>query len=548
VKYYLRYLRIVSFFAGVVLQVVVVDIILRQIGLRRLARKTMRKRYTRFAVRFRSLAIRMGGVMIKVGQFLSSRVDVLPEYIVNELSNLQDEVPAEPFQNIQTVIESEFHKPFDQIYQDFAQTPSAAASLGQVHMAVLFSGETVAVKVQRYNIQKIVDTDLSALRTVIGWLKHWKEISKRADVIALFKEFSLVLLDELDYLKEAENARKFAEMFKDDAGVRVPKVYAEFTTRCVLTLEDVRFIKITDYDQITNAGIDRKEVASRLLETYLRQIFIESFFHADPHPGNLFVEPPGEDHGWRLVFVDFGMVGRITPHVRNAMREMVIAVVSQDAERMVKSFVEIGAILPGADLKRLEEVMRILFQQFWGKTMDELRSMDHREMHRVAYQFRDVMYENPFQIPENLIYLGRCIAILSGMCTGLYPGFNLFQELLPFGEKLLAEETQNRGVQYWIEQAVDIGRKLIALPSRFDRLLSDLESGKIEVQTKPAKTQIQQNQQLISSIGTLTGGILTAAFVASGAYLLVHGYPQLGYGIWGIAVLGLGWMVFRKKP
>jgi len=464
------------------------------------------------------------------------------------LSNLQDEVPAEPFQNIQTVIESEFHKPFDQIYQDFAQTPSAAASLGQVHMAVLFSGETVAVKVQRYNIQKIVDTDLSALRTVIGWLKHWKEISKRADVIALFKEFSLVLLDELDYLKEAENARKFAEMFKDDAGVRVPKVYAEFTTRCVLTLEDVRFIKITDYDQITNAGIDRKEVASRLLETYLRQIFIESFFHADPHPGNLFVEPPGEDHGWRLVFVDFGMVGRITPHVRNAMREMVIAVVSQDAERMVKSFVEIGAILPGADLKRLEEVMRILFQQFWGKTMDELRSMDHREMHRVAYQFRDVMYENPFQIPENLIYLGRCIAILSGMCTGLYPGFNLFQELLPFGEKLLAEETQNRGVQYWIEQAVDIGRKLIALPSRFDRLLSDLESGKIEVQTKPAKTQIQQNQQLISSIGTLTGGILTAAFVASGAYLLVHGYPQLGYGIWGIAVLGLGWMVFRKKP
>ena len=547
-KYYLRYLRIVSFFAGVVLQVVVVDIILRQIGLRRLARKTMRKRYTRFAVRFRSLAIRMGGVMIKVGQFLSSRVDVLPEYIVNELSNLQDEVPAEPFQNIQTVIESEFHKPFDQIYQDFAQTPSAAASLGQVHMAVLFSGETVAVKVQRYNIQKIVDTDLSALRTVIGWLKHWKEISKRADVIALFKEFSLVLLDELDYLKEAENARKFAEMFKDDAGVRVPKVYAEFTTRCVLTLEDVRFIKITDYDQITNAGIDRKEVASRLLETYLRQIFIESFFHADPHPGNLFVEPPGEDHGWRLVFVDFGMVGRITPHVRNAMREMVIAVVSQDAERMVKSFVEIGAILPGADLKRLEEVMRILFQQFWGKTMDELRSMDHREMHRVAYQFRDVMYENPFQIPENLIYLGRCIAILSGMCTGLYPGFNLFQELLPFGEKLLAEETQNRGVQYWIEQAVDIGRKLIALPSRFDRLLSDLESGKIEVQTKPAKTQIQQNQQLISSIGTLTGGILTAAFVASGAYLLVHGYPQLGYGIWGIAVLGLGWMVFRKKP
>ncbi len=540
-----RYLRIVLFFGRVVLNFVFWEIILRRIGFRGLANQTMQGRYTAAARRFRALAIGMGGVMIKVGQFLSARVDVLPEFVTNELSGLQDEVPAESFADIKAVVESELKATIAEKFASFDETPLAAASLGQAHRATLPNGEAVVVKVQRPGIEKIVEIDLAALKTVIGWLKRYPPINRRADLEALLREFSATLWEELDYVAEAHNAERFAEMFSESPTVRIPRIYPEVSTRCVLTLEAVYFIKITDYEAITAAGISRDEVAGRLFQAYLYQIFTEGFFHADPHPGNLFVEPAGEGHGWRLIFIDFGMVGHVTPPIRRALREAAIAIGTRDPARVVRAMQSLGALRPSADLDRIIEAQMAAFDQFWGKTMKELRQTPPEEVRLFMRQFRDLMFELPFQVPENLIYLGRTVAILSGMCTGLNQDFNVFQSLTPFAQTLLAEESSGDGLQFWLNELADWGRKLIALPTRLDTALSQMERGQLTVTTRPSPEQKRQAEKLNTALNRLTGGIVFAALLTAGTLLYVNGENNLGIGGWVVAAMVLVWVVAR---
>ncbi len=540
-----RYLRIVFFFGRVVLGVIFWDILLRRVGLRALANRTSRARHTAAARRFRALAVRLGGVLIKVGQFLSARVDVLPEYITDELSGLQDEVPPEDFAGIRALAEAELGAPLAQRFALFDHTPLAAASLGQAHRATLPTGESVVVKIQRPGIERIVEVDLAALRTVASWLKRYPPISRRADVEALLREFSATLREELDYVREAANAVRFGEMFAADRGVRIPKIHPEFSTRRVLTLENVGFVKITDYAGITAAGVSRADVADRLFTTYLYQIFVAGFFHADPHPGNLFVEPAGEDHGWRLVFVDFGMVGQITPAIRAALRDAAVGIGTRDAVRLVHSHIAVDALLPGADVERIIEAETAVFDRFWGKSMGELRQTDPREMRQFMRQFRDLMYEMPFQIPENLIYLGRTVAILSGMCTGLNPDFNLFVNITPFAEQLLREETSGEGLEYWINELAEWGRKLVALPARLDTALARVERGELTVISRPAPEQLRQTALLTAALNRLTGGVVAAALLVAGTVLYVSGQPSLGVGGWTLAALALLWAVAR---
>jgi predicted unusual protein kinase regulating ubiquinone biosynthesis (AarF/ABC1/UbiB family) len=554
-----RYRRILIFFAKTIFNLIFWELLVPMLGLRRCTVRTRSNRLKGIAIRFRILATEMGGVMIKVGQFLSTRVDVLPDEITTELANLQDEVAAESFQDIRFVAETEFGGPLEDHFCEFKQDPMASASLGQVHVARLHLStdgiDQVVVKVQRPDIEKIISTDLAALSTVGNWIKRYRPIAKRADVQALLKEFASITFQEIDYLAEGKNAEIFNANFLSRPGVRVPKVIWSHTTRRVLTLENIQAIKITDYQAITDAGIDREEVAQRLFETYLQQIFEDGFFHADPHPGNLFVSPTSSStiatreeqvkHSipWTLNFVDFGMVGRVPPNIRAGLREMAIGIGTQDTNRVVNSYQMLGVLLPGADVARIKEMESVAFQQFWGKSMTELQQISREEFHHFAKEFREIIYDLPFQIPENLIFLGRCVAILSGMCTGLNPDFNVWEGLAPFARKIIQEESL-KGWEFWSTEIGDWGRIIYNLPRRLDAALQKIEFGNMSVDTPNLNRQAARlertGRRLISSI-------VFAVLFISGIQLYLSEEHILGLVLLILSTLPLWRMIIPGK-
>jgi predicted unusual protein kinase regulating ubiquinone biosynthesis (AarF/ABC1/UbiB family) len=551
-----RYRRIVFFFGRIITSLFFWDILLPRLGLKRWSGRTRSHRLENIAIRFRGLAIQMGGVMIKVGQFLSSRVDVLPEEITEQLSGLQDEVPAEKFEDIRNVAQEEIG-PLETHFQFFEEIPLAAASLGQVHRAQLHEQDAekagfrdIVVKIQRPDIERLIATDLAALRRVAGWIQKYPPIAKRADIPALLNEFGRITFEEIDYLAEGRNAETFAANFRNRPGVRVPRVVWSHTTKRVLVLEDVLGIKITDYEAINKAGIERAQVAQRLFETYLQQIFEDDFFHADPHPGNLFVSPiPNIDSNnedgkaWNLTFVDFGMVGRVPPNLKAGLRELAIGVGTQDASRVIRSYQLMGVLLPHADLELLEKAEAQAFERFWGKSMTELQHIDLDEMHEFAKEYRELIYTMPFQVPNDIIFLVRCVAILSGMCTGLDPDFNVWTGITPFAQKLITDEISH-GWQDWFEGISSYGRLLFNLPRRLDSALTRLNQGDLVVKTPDLTRQISRleraNRRLVSAViftGLLISGVqlyLADEFVFTGILL-------------GGSLLALGRSLFSRR-
>lgn len=410
------------------------------------------RRWRKYAREFRHFAIDMGGVMIKAGQFASTRADVLPEEVIAELVSLQDEVPTVPFKLIEAVLQRELGNLKDHYHWVDSQ-PIAAASLGQVHRAELKDNTKVVVKIQRPGIRDVVYTDMAALFIVAKVAMRFNFIRRRADVVELVDEFGRVLLEEISYLKEAQNAERFQRMYKADSGVSIPAVYPAHSTDFVLTLEDVTTLKINDYEGLAAAGINRKAVAKRLMETYMQQIFEERFFHADPHPGNLFVRPLPVDEAahdassggrpFELIFVDFGMTGELSPELVQALINTLTAVITRDAKKLVTSYEALGFLLPGADKKRIENATKIVFDQVWGMSVADMRLMDFGTVQNIGREFNDLLYDMPFRVPQDFIYLGRTVGILTGMATALDPDFNPWIEIQENVQKLITSDKEN---------------------------------------------------------------------------------------------------------
>jgi predicted unusual protein kinase regulating ubiquinone biosynthesis (AarF/ABC1/UbiB family) len=549
-----RYRRIIFFFANAAISFIFWEVVLPRLGLRGLSERTRSNRYHRVAIQFRALAIKMGGVMIKVGQFLSSRLDVMPPEITGELAGLQDEVPPENFEDVRKLAEAELGAPLAEKYEIFEETPLAAASLGQVHRARLCVNDeggdycSVVVKIQRPFIDQLIEVDLSALRQVGGWLQRYKPIAKRVNVPSLVEEFAETVRAEVDYIAEGHNAEIFSENFKDKPKVHVPRVVWSHTTRRVLTLEDVFAIKITDYEAISKAGIGRAEVARELLDTYLKQIFEDGFFHADPHPGNLFVTPLAEktEEGktaWKLTFVDFGMVGQVPDSLRNGLREMVIALGTQNAGRLIHAYQTLNILLPGTDLKQLEQMSASMFDLMWGKSMEELRNLNPEDMIRFADRFRDIMYSMPFQLPQNLLFLGRTVAILSGMCTGLDSEFNLWDQLSPYAAKLVSQEAGSNW-RFWLDELVNVLKELAALPTKASRVLTQLERGEVIVEVPSVNRQIIYLER---AMNRLTGSLVFTGLLIASATLYNAGNTLLAAILLGGAGITLIWIIFSGR-
>jgi len=549
-----RYRRIVVFFSAVAFQLIVWEWVLPRLGFPSLVERNRSARLRRIAGNFRRLAIEMGGVLIKVGQFLSARVDVLPQEITSELAGLQDEVPAESFEAIRDVIESELGGPLSEKLAWIDEVPLAAASLGQVHRATLVSDAAdpsattgdglshVVIKVQRPNIEALIAIDLDAIRTVGTWLNRWPPIRRRASIPSLLAEFTRVLYEELDYLAEGRNAETFAANLGKRGGLRVPRVFWSHTTRRVLTLEDVFGIKITDYAALEEIGVDRMRVAQRLFRAYLQQIFYDGFFHADPHPGNLFVEAGDVPGRWRLVFVDFGMVGRLSPDVRAGLKEGAIAIGTRDARRLVRSQQRLGLLLPTADLELLERAEARIFERLWGLTMADLQKIGRQEMLEMLKEFRQLLYTMPFHVPEDLILLGRTLGILSGICTGLSPQFNVWNEFAPFARTLIGEASGSEW-KWLLDEAWDVATALAAIPRQAETTLEKLNRSELALRIPQVEERLGR---LELTIRRLMGALLCAAAMLGAVQLEVAGARTTALWLAVAAVIAMAWSVTRR--
>ena len=298
----------------------------------------------------------------------------------------------------------------------------------------------------------------------------------------------------------------------------------------MLTLEDVQDIKITDYAAIDAAGLDRKIVAARLFDTYLQQIFEDRFFHADPHPGNLFVVPAPFDapEDWKLVFIDFGMVGHLPDATLAGLREALIAIGTQDAARLIRSYQQLHILLPGADVELIERASAEAFSRFWGRTAPELAGMGREDIMDFAREFGDVLYNMPFQVPENFILLGRCVSILSGICSGLDPEFNIWTQIAPYAQKMVEME-RGGPLEFFMRELTDTLRLAAGLPRRGESLLSRIEQGKLSVQTPDIKLGLARVERSNRSLAVV---VVFAAFFL-GAVQLYLGGELLGAAVAG---------------
>lgn len=553
-----RYLRVVRYFAGVFAHFVFWEIILRGLLGRGLVERSATRRWQRIARRYRGLAVELGGVLIKLGQFLSIRVDMLPRAVTEELAGLQDEVSPERLEDIQAVIEAEYGQKISQVFPWFAPEPEAAASLAQVHRARLLTGDEVVVKVQRPRIQEIVETDLRAIGTAIRWLKRYRPIGRRVNLDRLFDEFSSTTRNELDFEAEAEHAEHFARDFADSPRIRIPRVFAQTSTRRVLIMENVASIKITDFEAIEAAGISRREVACCLFETYLRQVFVHNFVHADPHPGNLFVQPSplilgdcgasGARDGvpFRLTFVDFGMVATIPERVRPHFRDILVGFVTRDAGRVVRAYQGAGLLLPGADLVRLEQVQDELLQRYSNLSLQQLRQLAMSELHSLAHEYRDILYEMPFQLPTDLLFVGRAISILLGMATSLYPDFDPWKAVEPFAREMAADEAKRdwRGLLGELQKMTWLA---LSLPGKADRFLGQAARGELAVRTVWSREDTRTLRRVETAVNRLGSAVVFAALLLSAmAIYVTQGGGVASYTLFALAAVAFLGALFRR--
>lgn len=543
-----RYRRILRFAARAFAQIWWFELVLPRLGLGRVADRTRDARMLRLARRFRGLAVELGGLMIKVGQFMSSRLDVLPPEITAELAGLQDEVPAERFDDIRAAAEAELGMPLSHAFASFDPVPVAAASLGQAHRATLSPTDAadtgldrVIVKVQRPGIDEIVAVDLAALRRVARWAQRVRAVSSRVDAPALVEEFAETCHEEIDYLHEAASAERFASDFADDARVSAPAVVWERSTRRVLTLEDVTAIKISDTVALRAAGIDPAEVAQVFAQVMLDQVFTHSFVHADPHPGNIFVTPSA-DGGWRLTFIDFGMMAEVPDTIRAGLRTLVIAVASRDSHGLIVAAQQIGVLLPSAQTAELERALTMLFARFGGMGFNELRDVDPREFQDFAREFGDTVRALPVQFPEKMLLLMRAVSLTSGMCSALDPTFNIWEPVEPYATKLLRDESggmlRDLGAQSMTNMST-----LWRLPARVDAALNRLDSGSLTFDISSLELRLDRiirvAYRAVSAV--LFGGMLI------GGVLLLEPASGWGVGLMLASVVPLLHAVFGRR-
>jgi predicted unusual protein kinase regulating ubiquinone biosynthesis (AarF/ABC1/UbiB family) len=480
------------------------------------------------AIWIRKTCLNLGPTFIKVGQLFSTRADLFPLEYVEELSKLQDQVPAFSYEQVKEIVETDLGRPIEELYRTFDPIPLAAASLGQVHRAQLYSGEEVVVKVQRPNLKRLFEIDLSILKGIAQYFQNHREWGRGRDWLGIYAECCRILWLEIDFLNEGRNADTFRRNFRDTDWVKVPRVYWRYASPRVLTLEYLPGIKISHYEALEAAGLERPRLAQLGAQAYLQQLLNDGFFHADPHPGNIAVNLDGS-----LIFYDFGMMGQVQPMTRDGLMRTFMGVAQRDADLVMTSLIDLGALSEVDDMGPVRRSIQYILDNFMDKPFEE------QSITAISDDLYAVAYDQPFRFPATFTFVMRAFSTLEGVGKGLDPDFNFMEAAKPFANQLMANgnSTNPNGLLGELSrQAAQVGSSAISLPRRIEDTLDRLDRGDIRVRMRSIETD-----RILRRVGNVNMAtnyvLLLGTFTLSATLLLVNQFPWLALAAAGLAGL-----------
>lgn len=499
--------------------------------------------------RIRTFLEDLGPTFVKMGQIASTRYDLIPAEVIAELEDLQDQAPHFSFEQVQQIIEEELGGETLDIFKEFSEIPIAAASIGQVHYAVLKSGEAVAIKIQRPNMKQVIETDLEILQDLAFIAELRLDWAARYQIRDIVEEFSKSLREELDYTIEGRNSEKIAKQFINDPQVVIPKVYWDYSTKKVLTMEYVEGIKLNEPKTLIELGIDRKKTAKNIVDSLLKQILIEGYFHGDPHPGNVLGLP-----GNAIIFLDFGMVGRLSPDMKHHIASLVIALMRKKTDDVIKAITQMGIVPESINMSTLRTDVTQLYEKYYDVPLSKV------SLGQVVSDLFSVAYQHHIRVPAELTHLGKSLLTMEGMVTKLDPEMSILKVAEPFGRKLLLERFYPKNVaeNTW-QQLVEVGEFFSQLPKSLKEITTLLKKGKFRQEilfpeTKEVITKLNQIGNRVSfSIGLLAFSIIMASLVIASAmvgktsYLLLKiSIIEIGFGAIILLFLGLLYSIYKS--
>ncbi|GMP66517.1 hypothetical protein CsSME_00026849 [Camellia sinensis var. sinensis] len=449
----------------------------------------------------RECVLQLGPTFIKLGQLSSTRSDLFPREFVDELAKLQDKVPAFSPKKAKAFIANELGAPVDILFKEFEDQPIAAASLGQVHRAVLHNGEKVVVKVQRPGLKKLFDIDLRNLKLIAEYFQKSETLGgPTRDWIGIYEECAKILYEEIDYINEGKNADRFRRDFRNVKWVRVPLVIWDYTATKVLTLEYVPGVKINYLEMIDARGYSRSQISSRSIEAYLIQILKTGFFHADPHPGNLAI-----DVDESLIYYDFGMMGEIKSFTRERLLDLFYAVYEKDAKKVMRSLIDLGALQPTGDLASVRRSVQYFLDNLLSQRPDQQQTLS-----AIGEDLFAIAQDQPFRFPSTFTFVLRAFSTLEGIGYTLDPDFSFVKIAAPYAQELLdLKQKQRTGTQLVQEirkQADDARSYTMSMPYRvqqIEEIVKQLESGDLKLRVRVLESERAARKATILQMATM---------------------------------------------
>ncbi|WP_370876047.1 ABC1 kinase family protein [Evansella vedderi] len=490
----------------------------------------------------------LGPTFIKMGQLASTRPDIFPPDTIEELEKLQDQVTPLPFEEIKQVLELELNAPIETLFQSFHETPLATASIGQVHYAVLHSGESVAIKIQRPEISDLVKTDLEILQHIAILADSRTEWGRRYGIQEIINEFSKSLRMELDYLNEGRNAEKISKQFEDNKGIFIPKVFREYSSEKILTMEYIKGMKLSDRALTKENGFNRKIVADRFVHAIFHQILMEGFFHGDPHPGNIFVLPDNV-----VAFMDFGMVGRLTPRMKDHIASLIISMMGRNIDGLIKAITQMGVIPDEVNKDLLRADLEDLQDKYYDVPFSQI------SLGEAVNDLFSVAFEHDIRIPTDLTLLGKTLLTAEGITEKLDPEISIVKVAEPFGKRLLKERYHPKNIaEKFLRNTIEYGEMLKDLPRSVDDMTTMIKKGKLRMEfSLPDLERVLSKLDHISnrlsfSIVLLAFSIIMTGLIIGSSFgrqsTIIWEIPaiEIGFGVAAIMLIWLFYAIFKS--